>query len=120
MPIKFYRECNEPYGCFSNFSKHSFEVNGMPWQTVEQHHAGPALRFPAAILRPRQTYLVTQDAEETPAQVPGGRADTPVDLYLLLFRNHRLFQFFQGFLRLFMPERLFRVYAARERLFSAL
>ena len=52
MPIKFYRECNEPYGCFSNFSKHSFEVNGTPWQTVEQHHAGPALRFPAAILRP--------------------------------------------------------------------
>ena len=52
MPIKFYRECNEPYGCFSNFSKHSFEVNGTPWQTVGQHHTGPALRFPTAILRP--------------------------------------------------------------------
>ena len=62
----------------------------------------------------------TQDAEEAPVRVPRDCVDTPVDLYLLLFRNHRLFQFFQGFLRLFMPERLFRVYAARERLFSAL
>ncbi len=37
MPIKFYRGRDEPYGCFSNFSRHSFEVDGTPWQTVEHY-----------------------------------------------------------------------------------
>ena len=44
MPIQFYRERDEPYGCFSNFSKHSFEIDGMPWQTVE--HYFQAMKFP--------------------------------------------------------------------------
>ena len=37
MAIRFYRERDEPYGCFSNFSKHSFALNGQPWQTVEHY-----------------------------------------------------------------------------------
>ena len=37
MAIKFYREREQPYGCFSNFSKHSFEIEGRPWQTVEHY-----------------------------------------------------------------------------------
>ena len=44
MPIKFYRERDEPYGCFSNFSRHSFEMDGTPWQTVE--HYFQAMKFP--------------------------------------------------------------------------
>ncbi len=44
MPIKFYRERDEPYGCFSNFSRHSFEIEGTPWQTVE--HFFQAMKFP--------------------------------------------------------------------------
>lgn len=44
MPIRFYRERDEPYGCFSNFSRHSFEVDGTPWQTVE--HYFQAMKFP--------------------------------------------------------------------------
>ena len=44
MPIKFYRERDEPYGCFSNFSRHSFQVDGTPWQTVE--HYFQAMKFP--------------------------------------------------------------------------
>jgi ribA/ribD-fused uncharacterized protein len=43
MSITFYRERDEPYGCFSNFSKHSFEVDGMPWQTIE--HYFQAMKF---------------------------------------------------------------------------
>ncbi len=37
MPIEFYRERDEPYGCFSNFSRHSFQINGKPWQSVEHY-----------------------------------------------------------------------------------
>lgn len=34
MPIYFY-SLNQPYGCFSNFSKHSFELDGHIWKTSE-------------------------------------------------------------------------------------
>ena len=37
MPIEFYRERDLPYGCFSNFSKHSITISGQPWQTVEHY-----------------------------------------------------------------------------------
>ena len=37
MAIEFYRERDAPYGCFSNFSKHSFTLGGKPWQTVEHY-----------------------------------------------------------------------------------
>ena len=43
MAIKFYHERDEPYGCFSNFSGHSFEVDGKPWQTAE--HYFQAMKF---------------------------------------------------------------------------
>lgn len=43
MAIKFYRERVEPYGCFSNFSPHSFQIDGTPWQTVE--HYFQAMKF---------------------------------------------------------------------------
>lgn len=43
MAIKFYQERAAPYGCFSNFSRHSFEVDGAPWQTVE--HYFQAMKF---------------------------------------------------------------------------
>lgn len=44
MNIYFYEERKLPYGCFSNFSRHSFEIDGMPWQTVE--HYFQAQKFP--------------------------------------------------------------------------
>ena len=37
MPIKFYYEYKEPYGCFSNFSRHGFELDGAWWPTVEHY-----------------------------------------------------------------------------------
>ena len=41
--ITFYRERDEPYGCFSNFSKHGFELGGKFWATVE--HYFQAMKF---------------------------------------------------------------------------
>ena len=35
-PILFYKT-NEPYGCFSNFSKHGFSIDGIYWSTSEHY-----------------------------------------------------------------------------------
>lgn len=38
MAIYFYRVTEKPYGCFSNFSAHSFELDGLEWQTSEHYY----------------------------------------------------------------------------------
>jgi hypothetical protein len=42
--IYFYRERDLPYGCFSNFSQHGFDLDGRWWPTVE--HYFQAQKFP--------------------------------------------------------------------------
>lgn len=37
MTIYFYDESEKPYGCFSNFSPHGFEVSGLWWGTSEHY-----------------------------------------------------------------------------------
>lgn len=37
MAIHFYSNREEPYGCFSNFSKHGFELDGLWWPTSEHY-----------------------------------------------------------------------------------
>ncbi|HEU5383529.1 MAG TPA: NADAR family protein [Ktedonobacteraceae bacterium] len=37
MPISFYTPHEEPYGCFSNFSRHGIEIDGVWWPTVEHY-----------------------------------------------------------------------------------
>jgi N-glycosidase YbiA len=37
MTIFFYQVC-EPYGCFSNFSPHSIELEGSTWKTTEHYY----------------------------------------------------------------------------------
>ncbi|MEA5576078.1 NADAR family protein [Anabaena sp. UHCC 0451] len=37
MTIYFYKAW-QPYGCFSNFSSHSIEIEGMYWPTVEHYY----------------------------------------------------------------------------------
>lgn len=37
MPIYFYSQREEPYGCFSNFSPHGFEAEGHYWPTSEHY-----------------------------------------------------------------------------------
>src|SRR5215472_15559406 len=37
MPIYFYTPHEEPYGCFSNFSRHGIEMDGGWWPTVEHY-----------------------------------------------------------------------------------
>ena len=36
MAIEFYK-VNDEYGCFSNFSRHGFEMNGKYWMTSEHY-----------------------------------------------------------------------------------
>ena len=37
MPILFYSDRERPYGCFSNFSKHGFTLDGKFWPTSEHY-----------------------------------------------------------------------------------
>jgi N-glycosidase YbiA len=37
MTIYFYK-VGEPYGCFSNFSPHPIQIDGLDWQTVEHYY----------------------------------------------------------------------------------
>lgn len=37
MPILFYSTREQPYGCFSNFSAHGFELDGAWWPTSEHY-----------------------------------------------------------------------------------
>ncbi|HEY9669226.1 MAG TPA: NADAR family protein [Coleofasciculaceae cyanobacterium] len=37
MTIYFYK-VSDPYGCFSNFSLHPIQMEGLPWQTVEHYY----------------------------------------------------------------------------------
>src|SRR5215203_4642079 len=37
MTIYFYSTKEEPYGCFSNFSAHGFELDGKFWPTSEHY-----------------------------------------------------------------------------------
>ncbi|MEU9132773.1 NADAR family protein [Kitasatospora sp. NPDC048540] len=37
MPIYFYGADEPPYGCFSNFSPHGFELDGLWWPTSEHY-----------------------------------------------------------------------------------
>ncbi len=37
MTIYFYSDRENPYGCFSNFSRHGFELDGVYWPTSEHY-----------------------------------------------------------------------------------
>jgi N-glycosidase YbiA len=37
MPIYFYSDREQPYGCFSNFSKHGFVMDKLWWNTSEHY-----------------------------------------------------------------------------------
>lgn len=37
MPIYFYSEREEPYGCFSNFSQHGIKLDEFWWRTTEHY-----------------------------------------------------------------------------------
>ncbi len=37
MTIYFYK-VDDPYGCFSNFSPHPIQLDGLDWQTVEHYY----------------------------------------------------------------------------------
>ena len=62
MTIYFFDETEQPYGCFSNFSPHGFELDGLWWPTSEHY-------FQA------QKFLGVQHLEEIRwAKTPAGAA----------------------------------------------
>lgn len=42
--IYFYSEREKPYGCFSNFSRHGFELDGKWWKTNEHYFQAQKFR----------------------------------------------------------------------------
>ncbi len=46
--LKFY-ETNQPYGCFSNFSRHPVELEGRVWLTVEHYFQAAKFTDPADV-----------------------------------------------------------------------
>lgn len=54
MTIYFYSTREQPYGCFSNFSRHGFELDGAYYKTSE-HYFQIILMETRAILRARET-----------------------------------------------------------------
>jgi hypothetical protein len=40
MTIYFYSTREKPYGCFSNFSAHGIEIDGVYWPTTEHYFQG--------------------------------------------------------------------------------
>ena len=38
MTLSFYPPHEEPYGCFSNFSRHGIEMDGVWWPTAEHYY----------------------------------------------------------------------------------
>lgn len=57
--IKFYK-VNDEYGCFSNFSKHSFVINGIVYKTSE--HYFQSKKFEGSIFE-KETILVKTPME---------------------------------------------------------
>lgn len=72
MAIEFYRERDLPYGCFSNFSRHSFTLGGQSWQTVE--HYFQAQKF---VGTPRE-HEIQIAPDPMQAKVMGNSRDFPI------------------------------------------
>ena len=72
MAIKFYRERDKPYGCFSNFSPHGFTLDGKQWQTAE--HYFQAMKFVGT----PQEDVVRQAPDPMTAKNRGGDRNQPL------------------------------------------
>ncbi len=71
MTIYFYK-AHEPYGCFSNFSPHGIEMQGVYWPTVEHYYQ--AQKFVGS---PDATVIPIIHAAKTPEEAAAlGRCHT--------------------------------------------
>ncbi len=68
MALKFYQERSQPYGCFSNFSKHGFTLDGKHWQTAE--HYFQAMKYQG---QPREDTIQQAPDPMTAKQLGGDR-----------------------------------------------
>ncbi len=72
MALKFYQERSQPYGCFSNFSKHGFELDGKHWKTIE--HYFQAMKYAGT---PRED-TIQQAPDPMTAKNLGGDRQYPI------------------------------------------
>lgn len=68
MALKFYQERSQPYGCFSNFSKHGFTLDGKHWKTAE--HYFQAMKYTG---QPREDTIQQAPDPMTAKQLGGDR-----------------------------------------------
>ena len=67
MPVYFYDTHENPYGCFTNFSRHGFELDGKWWTTSEhyfqaQKFAGtPQAEEVRQLPTPREAFNLARD-----------------------------------------------------------
>lgn len=54
MTIYFYSVREQPYGCFSNFSPHGIELDGLWWSTTEHYFQAQKFTEPAPVAAIRQ------------------------------------------------------------------
>ena len=63
MPIYFYVPAENPYGCFSNFSRHGFELDGKYWKTSEHYFQAQKFAGTPHVDQIRQAATPKQAAE---------------------------------------------------------
>ena len=66
IKIYFYK-INNPYGCFSNFSPHSIELDGVNWATVEHYYQ--AQKFLGTKFEDLMVQIQTAPTPEIAAQI---------------------------------------------------
>jgi N-glycosidase YbiA len=62
MTIYFYKVC-DPYGCFSNFSEHSIELEGKIWPSTEHYYQAQKFVGTSAEALCQQIYEASTPAE---------------------------------------------------------
>ncbi|HMA37913.1 MAG TPA: NADAR family protein [Chloroflexia bacterium] len=62
MPIYFYSNKEQPYGCFSNFSAHIFQLDGAVWPTSEHYFQAQKFAGTAHVEAIRQAHTPKEAA----------------------------------------------------------
>lgn len=63
MTIYFYTPHEEPYGCFSNFSRHGIEVDGVWWPTTEHYFQAQKFAGTPYVAQIQKAFTPKQAAE---------------------------------------------------------
>jgi N-glycosidase YbiA len=87
--IIYFYKVNAPYGCFSNFSPHSIDLDGNRWSTVEHYYQahkfeGTEFDYLMAEIQAAPTPELAAKIGRDPAHQP--RADWDLHKYEIMYR----------------------------------